>query len=214
MFAILSQLSKISHVLQFLHLSNTTRFLRFNDIFTDLTRCCTYDVLHRWVGRRHIHYLWNINMAAWLHHGNNLPQELNCLTSLGRSTSHIGNNTKLSSLPIDRQLKFNITAWSKLGNKATENGNKSIKYRGSYFTAVKASSWDLANTLTNDISIKTPWHGNIFRVTAPLWRESTGQNVKKRVALMFCLMYALTNGWINSGVGGDMTCHDAHATSL
>ena len=79
-------------------------------------------------------------MAAWLHHGNDLPQELNCLTSLGRSTSHIGNKTKLSSLSIDRQLKFKITAWPKLGNKAAVNGNKSIKCTGSYFTAVKASS--------------------------------------------------------------------------
>ena len=79
-------------------------------------------------------------MAAWLHHGNNPPQDLNCLTSLGRSTSHIGNKTKLSSLFIDRQLKFKITAWPKLGNKAAENGNKSIKCTGSYFTAVKASS--------------------------------------------------------------------------
>ena len=105
----------------------------------------SYDALISYIQpceRRHIHYLWNTNMAAWLHHGNNLPQELNCLTSLGRSTSHIGNNTKLSSLSIDRQMKFNITAWPKLGNKAAENGNKSIKYTGSYFTAVNASSWD------------------------------------------------------------------------
>ena len=79
-------------------------------------------------------------MAAWLHHGNNLPRELNCLTSLGRSTSHIGNKTKLSSLSFDRQLKFRITAWPKLGNKAAENGNKSIKCTGSYYTAVKVSS--------------------------------------------------------------------------
>ena len=89
---------------------------------------------------RHLHYLWNTNMAAWLHHGNDLPQELNCLTSLGRITSHIGNKTKLSSLSFDRQLKFKITAWPKLGNKAAENGNKSIKCAGSYFTGVKAFS--------------------------------------------------------------------------
>ena len=37
-------------------------------------------------------------------------------------------------------MKFKITAWPKLGNKAAENGNKSIKCTGSYFTAVKASS--------------------------------------------------------------------------
>ena len=90
--------------------------------------------------RRHLHYLWNTNMTAWLHHGNDPPQELNCLTYLGRRTSHIGKKTKLSSLSIDRQLKFKITAWPKLGNKAAGNGNMSIKCTGSYFTAVKASS--------------------------------------------------------------------------
>ena len=95
------------------------------------------------VSRRHLHYLWNTNMTTWLHHGNDPPQELNCLTSLGRRTSHIGNKTKLSSLSIDRQLKFKITAWPKLGNKAAENGNMSIKCTGSYFTAVKASSYHM-----------------------------------------------------------------------
>ena len=92
---------------------------------------------------RHLHYLWNTNMAALLHHGNDPPQELNCLTSLGRSTSHIGNKAKLSSLSIDRLLKFKISAWPKLGNKAAKNGNKSVKGTGSYFTAVKASSYGL-----------------------------------------------------------------------
>ena len=53
----------------------------------------------------------------------------------------LGIKTKLSSLSIDRQLKFKITGWPKLGNKAAENGNKSIKCTGSYFTAVKASSY-------------------------------------------------------------------------
>ena len=63
-----------------------------------------------------------------------------------KETCCIGNKTKIFSLSIDRQLKFWMTAWPKLGNKATENGN-SIKYTGTYFTAVKASSrrpviWD------------------------------------------------------------------------
>ena len=79
-------------------------------------------------------------MAACLYHGNGAAQELNCLTSLGRTTGHIGNKTGFSSLSINRLLKFQTTAWPTLGNKATENGNKSIKYTGSYFTAVKASS--------------------------------------------------------------------------
>ena len=61
-------------------------------------------------------------------------------------TCHIGNEKRISSLSIDRQLKFYITAWPQLGSDSAKNGNKSIKYTGSYFIAVKASSssqWDV-----------------------------------------------------------------------
>ena len=119
-----------------------------------------------------IRYLWNTKLAAWLHHGNGPPQELNCLTSLGRRTSYIGNKTKLSSFFIDRQLKFQITAWPKLGNKAPENGHKSIKCTGSYVTAVNASSrfrttqylklYSSANHHENhNFNIWYPWHVGI-----------------------------------------------------
>ena len=33
-------------------------------------------------------------------------------------------------------------------------------------------------------------------------------------ALMFSLMFALTNDWINSGVAGDLSTDDVHVTSL
>ena len=55
-------------------------------------------------------------------------------------TCYTGNKTKNSSLSIDRQLRFWITALPKLWNRTTKNGNKSIKYTGSYSTALKASS--------------------------------------------------------------------------
>ena len=95
--------------------------------------------------RRHLHYLWNTNMTAWLHHWNESLQELNCLASLDRSNlSHL-EWKRISSLSIDRQLKFYITAWPQLGSDSAKNGNKSIKYTGGYFTAVKASSLNLSH---------------------------------------------------------------------
>ena len=39
-----------------------------------------------------------------------------------KETCCIGNKTKIFSLSIERQLKFWMTAWPKLGNKATEMG--------------------------------------------------------------------------------------------
>ena len=55
-------------------------------------------------------------------------------------------------------------------------------------------------------------NGNIFRVTGPLWRESTGSPRKGQWhwALLFSLIYARTNGWANSRDAGDLRRHRAH----
>ena len=60
--------------------------------------------------RRHLQYLWQTNMAAWLIHRNKTLHDVFCLTSLGRNDPYLGNNTVISSLSIDRQLKIWITS--------------------------------------------------------------------------------------------------------
>ena len=55
--------------------------------------------------------------------------------------------------------------------------------------------------------------GNIFRVTGPLWGESTGHRFPKgqwRGALMFSLICAWTNGWAINRDTGDLRRHRAH----
>ena len=106
-----------------------------------------------------------------------------------------------NGLASDRPFKFWITAWPKLMNKARESGNMSIKYTGSYFTAVEASSalplesldcmclqnntiplqWrhnerDCVSNhrrLVNIFFMMTSANGNIFRVTGTLCEEFT-----------------------------------------
>ena len=60
---------------------------------------------------------------------------------------------------------------------------------------------------------------NFFRVTGPLWGESTGHRWipsdsphkgQWRGALMFPLICAWTNGWPNSRYAGDLRRHRAH----
>ena len=57
----------------------------WNRYDAEITR--SYDVNRESImgARRHLHYLWNTNMAAWLHFGNWYLRELNCLTSWDRS---------------------------------------------------------------------------------------------------------------------------------
>ena len=53
-------------------------------------------------------------------------------------------------------------------------------------------------------------NGNIFRVTGPLWGESTGESSsqsQRRRALMFSLICAWTGGWANNWISGDLKCH-------
>ena len=52
----------------------------------------------------------------------------------------------------------------------------------------------------------TSSNGNIFRVTGTLCEEFTGH----REALMFSLISAWTNGWVNNWGAGDIRRHRAH----
>ena len=48
--------------------------------------------------------------------------------------------------------------------------------------------------------------GNIFRVTGPLWGESTGHRI--------FYVFARTNGWTYNGIAGDLGRHDVYVASL
>ena len=54
--------------------------------------------------------------------------------------------------------------------------------------------------------VMTSSNGNIFRVTGPLWGESTGHKGQWHRALMFLLICAWTNGWEYNRNVGEMTC--------
>ena len=61
----------------------------------------------------------------------------------------------------------------------------------------------------------TSLNGNIFRITGPLWGESTGHRwiPSQRPmtwSFMFSLIYALTNGWANNRDAGNLRRHLAH----
>ena len=59
-------------------------------------------------------------------------------------------------------------------------------------------------------------NGNIFRVAVQLcgkfhrWRVNPPLKGQWRVALMFFLIGTWINGWVNSGVAGDLRRHSAH----
>ena len=61
----------------------------------------------------------------------------------------------------------------------------------------------------------TSSNGNIFRVTGPLWGESTSHPwiplIKASDAELWCfLICAWTNGWANNRDAGDLRHHGAH----
>ena len=65
--------------------------------------------------------------------------------------------------------------------------------------------WDSCRNLEDDnIIMMTSSNGNIFRVTGPLWVESTGHwwiplaKASDAGALIFSLIHAWTNGWANN----------------
>ena len=60
------------------------------------------------------------------------------------------------------------------------------------------------------ISMMTSWEWNAFRVTGPLWGESSGHLFHSQTFSKAGYMLALTKGWQNSRVAGDLRGHDAH----
>ena len=64
------------------------------------------------------------------------------------------------------------------------------------------------------LPMMTPSNGNIFRVTGPLWGESSHwwspHKGQLHGALMFSLICTWTNGWVNHGDVSDWRRHHAH----
>ena len=56
----------------------------------------------------------------------------------------------------------------------------------------------------------TSSNGNIFRVTGHLCHRWIPRKGQWRGALMFSLICAWINGWVNNGMAGDSRCHRAH----
>ena len=56
----------------------------------------------------------------------------------------------------------------------------------------------------------TSSNGNLFRVTGPSCGEFTGHKGQWRGALMFSLICAWINGWVNNREAGDLLRHRAH----
>ena len=69
--------------------------------------------------------------------------------------------------------------------------------------------------ICSHVSVMTSPNGNIFGVTGPLWRESTGHRwiplTKVSDAELWCFFIcARTNGWANNRDAGDLRHHCAH----
>ena len=87
----------------------------------------------------HLHLKYK-SMDAWFFLGINLARIFCAWPIWAEVTHYPGNNTMISPLSINRQLKFRITARSKMGihtKKLEKIGNKAIMPTGSYFTRVK-----------------------------------------------------------------------------
>ena len=66
-----------------------------------------------------------------------------------------------------------------------------------------------------NISHATSCHGNTFRVTGPLWGESSGFPSQRASNTGFDVFFDFSpNSGINSRIVGDMRRDDAHVTSL
>ena len=64
--------------------------------------------------------------------------------------------------------------------------------------------WLISNMMTSS-------NGNIFRVTGPLWSPVNSPHKGQwRGALMFSLICARINGWVNTGEAGDLRSHRAY----
>ena len=59
-----------------------------------------------------------------------------------------------------------------------------------------------------EVNMVTSWHVNAFRITGPLWTQSSGHQWWR--ALMFSLLLAWKRCLTNSRIAGDLRRHDAH----
>ena len=90
---------------------------------------------------------------------------------------------------------------------------------------VQTISWDLIAWQvtkskecwgTHSIDMVTSSNENLFRVTGPLWGESTGHRwipshkVQRRGALIFSFFCTWTNAWANTRHAGDLRRHRSH----
>ena len=73
-------------------------------------------------------------------------------------------------------------------------------------------AWSITVTILGRHNhVMTSSNENIFRVTGPLCREFTGTHKGQwRGALMFSLICAWTNGWVNTWDTGDLRRHSTH----
>ena len=111
--------------------------------------------------RRHIHYFWNTNMAAWLHHVNKSNKDICASPVWAEAIHYLGKYTIISSLSMDNQLNISIKAWPKLGmhaNKAREDwqlGNK--VYKQLFHRSEGVLQTSTARHLDYYIYVLSPW---------------------------------------------------------
>ena len=81
-----------------------------------------------------------------------------------------------------------------------------------HWSVIPLNNWFVLSTLCT----MTSSNGNIFRVTGPLCGRIDRSPVNSphkgqwRGALMFSLIYAWMNGWVNNGEAGHLRRHHAH----
>ena len=73
--------------------------------------------------------------------------------------------------------------------------------------------------IISSIVMMTSSNGDIFHITGHLFGEFTGPGEfphkgRWRGALMFSLIYARINGWVNNGEAGDLRRHRAHYDAI
>ena len=86
----------------------------------------------------------------------------------------------------------------------TENNDNNVSIKGRSVVLTKLSSVTMTSS-----------NGNIFCFTGPLCAEFTGHRWIPRTkachrALMFSLIWAWTNGWVNNRDAGNLRRHRAH----
>ena len=125
----------------------------------------------------------------------------------------------LTKYPQCRRWSFFDVSWTKLLN---EQSNciwfSKMPWNSCGFTIIHYISmhrgWSLYMPLATDWLMMTSSNGNIFRVTGPWLGESTGHRSPYKGqwcgALMYSLICAWTNGWVNNRDAGDLRGYRVH----